>query len=472
MRFVSLLLVLFYLPLAFGDYSQCILENMKGVGSDIAALEIRGACKEKYDRDLSQINSEMVEEPNANESESSPEQSFNPTDSKKTDSQKDENKPELDFNQLTTDERPDVVWNSVEGLSVKLKGLTRSEVDLVKQKFAYQSSLVLGGRGSTSLTPSSNVELIQIKKNLEDSEIEEFVIRSQTLTQNLLKSDVEEFEDVILELTNLVLNTDTLNNLDKINFLEGYLKYYLSVLKKSDYCYGKVSFRSKRGKYLEKFNALLGNLFFLTLEENSVPVDTLGLLLRYSSFAPCGPIKSRFTELYLYEEVFLLSERLGIPDYLISEILLDYADNLVLKNRKPEEISNAYQRYFESLGNVNETYVHPKILTPYLEVLPVSSLPEEKLSSGRFRIVIEVGVSGKQSKIVIRKGGSVRDRRFLRTLFRNARFRPAFMNDKPIKSEVEFEFDISSLGDGNFRFSKALFLLQGIKVISFPSPMT
>ena len=73
---------------------------------------------------------------------------------------------------------------------------------------------------------------------------------------------------------------------------------------------------------------------------------------------------------------------------------------------------------------------------------------------------------------MIRKGGSARDRRFLRTLFRNARFRPAFMNDKPIKSEVEFELDISSLRDGNFRFSKALFLLQGIKVISFPSPMT
>ena len=470
MRFVSLLLVLFYLPLAFGDYSQCILENMKGVGSDIAALEIRGACKEKYDRDLSQINSEMVEEPNANESEPSPEQFFNPTDSKKTDSQKDEHKPELDFNQLTTDERPDVVWNSVEGSSVKLKGLTRSEVDLVKQKFAYQSKLVLGGWGSTVPTPSSNIELIQIRKNLEDSEIEEFVIRSQTLTQNLLKSDVEESEDVILELTNLVLNTNTLNNLDKIKFLEGYLKYYLSVLKKPDYCYGKETVRWKGKKYLEKFNALLGNLFFLTLEENSVPVDTLGLLLRYSSFAPCGPIKTWITE--LYEEVFLLSKRLGIPDYLISEILLDYADNLVLKNRKPEEISNAYQRYFESLGNVNETYVHPKILTPYLEVLPVSSLPEEKLSSGKFRIVIEVGVSGKQSKIVIRKGGSARDRRFLRTLFRNARFRPAFMNDKPIKSEVEFELDISSLRDGNFRFSKALFLLQGIKVISFPSPMT
>lgn len=47
MRILIALFVL--LPgLASADYSECILENMKGVGSDVAAEEIKKACEGKY----------------------------------------------------------------------------------------------------------------------------------------------------------------------------------------------------------------------------------------------------------------------------------------------------------------------------------------------------------------------------------------------------------------------------------------
>ena len=40
-----LLTLLFaFVPLVNADYASCILENMKGVGSDVAAEEIKEAC--------------------------------------------------------------------------------------------------------------------------------------------------------------------------------------------------------------------------------------------------------------------------------------------------------------------------------------------------------------------------------------------------------------------------------------------
>ena len=40
-----LTLLIAFVPLANADYASCILENMKSVGSDVAAEEIASACK-------------------------------------------------------------------------------------------------------------------------------------------------------------------------------------------------------------------------------------------------------------------------------------------------------------------------------------------------------------------------------------------------------------------------------------------
>ena len=46
-----LTLLVSFVPLADADYSSCILENMKGVGSDLAAKEIQQACALKWPTD-------------------------------------------------------------------------------------------------------------------------------------------------------------------------------------------------------------------------------------------------------------------------------------------------------------------------------------------------------------------------------------------------------------------------------------
>ena len=46
-----LTLLVAFVPLANADYSSCILENMKGVGSDLAAKEIQQACTIKWSAD-------------------------------------------------------------------------------------------------------------------------------------------------------------------------------------------------------------------------------------------------------------------------------------------------------------------------------------------------------------------------------------------------------------------------------------
>ena len=43
-----LTLLVSFVPLANADYASCILENMKGVGSDVAAEEIIEACRNKH----------------------------------------------------------------------------------------------------------------------------------------------------------------------------------------------------------------------------------------------------------------------------------------------------------------------------------------------------------------------------------------------------------------------------------------
>ena len=45
-----LTLLVSFVPLANADYASCILENMKGVGSDVAAEEIKEACRAKYEQ--------------------------------------------------------------------------------------------------------------------------------------------------------------------------------------------------------------------------------------------------------------------------------------------------------------------------------------------------------------------------------------------------------------------------------------
>ena len=47
-RLLLTLLLVAFVPLANADYASCILENMKGVGSDVAAGEIKEACQVKY----------------------------------------------------------------------------------------------------------------------------------------------------------------------------------------------------------------------------------------------------------------------------------------------------------------------------------------------------------------------------------------------------------------------------------------
>lgn len=47
-RLLLTLLLIAFVPLTHADYSSCILENMQGVGSDIAAEEIKKACRNKY----------------------------------------------------------------------------------------------------------------------------------------------------------------------------------------------------------------------------------------------------------------------------------------------------------------------------------------------------------------------------------------------------------------------------------------
>ena len=49
-----------FVPLANADYSSCILENVKGVGSDVAAEEIKEACRNKYPEDKQLIAPERL----------------------------------------------------------------------------------------------------------------------------------------------------------------------------------------------------------------------------------------------------------------------------------------------------------------------------------------------------------------------------------------------------------------------------
>jgi hypothetical protein len=50
-----LTLLVSFVPLANADYASCILENMKGVGSELAAAEIKQACRLKWPSDKSTI---------------------------------------------------------------------------------------------------------------------------------------------------------------------------------------------------------------------------------------------------------------------------------------------------------------------------------------------------------------------------------------------------------------------------------
>ena len=45
-------LLISFAPLANADYASCILENMKGVGSELAAAEIKRACELKLGQNL------------------------------------------------------------------------------------------------------------------------------------------------------------------------------------------------------------------------------------------------------------------------------------------------------------------------------------------------------------------------------------------------------------------------------------
>lgn len=47
-RLLLTLLLIAFVPLANADYSSCILENMKGIESDVAAEEIIRACRNKH----------------------------------------------------------------------------------------------------------------------------------------------------------------------------------------------------------------------------------------------------------------------------------------------------------------------------------------------------------------------------------------------------------------------------------------
>ena len=50
-----LTLLISFVPLANADYASCILENMKGIGSELAAKEIKEACQLKWPSDKSTI---------------------------------------------------------------------------------------------------------------------------------------------------------------------------------------------------------------------------------------------------------------------------------------------------------------------------------------------------------------------------------------------------------------------------------
>ena len=52
MNRLLLTLLVSFVPLANADYASCILENMKGVGSDVAAEEIKEACRSKLGQNL------------------------------------------------------------------------------------------------------------------------------------------------------------------------------------------------------------------------------------------------------------------------------------------------------------------------------------------------------------------------------------------------------------------------------------
>ena len=54
-RILPTLLLIAFVPLANADYASCILENMKGVGSELAATEIKQACQLKWPPDKSSI---------------------------------------------------------------------------------------------------------------------------------------------------------------------------------------------------------------------------------------------------------------------------------------------------------------------------------------------------------------------------------------------------------------------------------
>ena len=49
------LLLVSFVPLVNADYASCILENLKGVGSDVAAEEIKEACLNIYPPDNSKV---------------------------------------------------------------------------------------------------------------------------------------------------------------------------------------------------------------------------------------------------------------------------------------------------------------------------------------------------------------------------------------------------------------------------------
>ena len=505
MRLFIFLLSLSFQTAAHSDYFECILENMKGVGSDIAAEEIKVACSNKYGEaddptvpdsepldlgvpdpdvldvevskpaisaiEVSDRTGVSKEFPDLEESEHQDEATVVSVDAEgEEESQPAPISPVPRINLADQDE-------VIEGSLLTYAGFTEEDIETAKEKlFEEMSALRKDELVDLSLISSSSlIEIDMIKNDLEEQDITTFVSRSQKLVQSLVIRNAAETEFVIEEVTYLVLNTEALSKEDKIKFLEGYLKYYLGSMPRFSFQQRNRQQLAEKKRNAErvfkKYLNLSLQLYLLAIEIEPVPVGTLGMLLRYMSVSYSGSARISATKIF-YEEAMRLTEKYDIPPHLISEIYLDYADLLVQKwIPRRKEISEAYQRYFRSLGAVENDFLKSEMLHPYVELSP-SDPQKEEVDEDMLRISFEITTRGKVNTVKVEGIITRAEELEVKGFFKRGRYRPSLLSGVPTKSKVSFNIKKSELKNivnpSTFMTGRHPFLIKGVKSIPLP----
>lgn len=471
------------------DYAECILENMEGVKSDIAAEEIRFACLEKY----GQSDESRLANAKSTEADSPHPASINSQVAEESsDLGEFGNDDETKFDFLGLDDQessgPISIFNGrktkvankreiIDGSVSAYAGFTEEELSSIRKNLSEEMLSLRDDRFSdlSLVSPSSIKEIKLIKTDLEKLDLTSFVSRSQELVQSLLIRNAAESEWVVEEITSLVLSTRALTEENKIGFLEGYLKYYLSSMPRF---YVQQTNRQelaekKRNteRLFKKYVNLSLQLYLLAIEIEPVPIETLGTLLRYMSVSWWGG--TRFSAIKtFYEEAIELVEDYDIPNHLVSGIYLDYADLLVLSGTsRKKRIKEAYQRYSRSLGVVENGYSEPEMLRPYFDMFLSDSYEDQEVDT-RVRVAFEISTQGRISKLrtegPISKGEKLAVKRF----FVQGKYRPGLRSGMPVKCKVSFSVNKSELigivNSSIFFRGRHPFLIKGIRSIPLP----